>query len=34
MENISAHPSQIWDGFDFLDLVSHIGILGGVNMDQ
>ena len=27
-------PSQIWDGFDFFDLVSSVGTLGEVNMDQ
>ena len=26
---ISAYPPQFWDGFDFLDLVSHVGTLGG-----
>ena len=27
-------PTQFWDGFDFLDLVSHVGTLGRVKMDQ
>jgi hypothetical protein len=30
----TGNPSQIWDGFDFFDLVSYVGTLGGVNMDQ
>ena len=30
---LRTHPN-FWDGFDFLDLVSHVGTLGRVNMDQ
>ena len=33
-KKISARPSQIRDGFYFIDLVSYVGTLGRVNMDQ
>ena len=33
-KNFFARPPQIWGGFDFFDLVSYVGTLGGVNMDQ
>ena len=33
-KKIPSGRSQIWNGFDFFDLVSYVCTLGGVNMDQ